>query len=213
MCNTCKCPEPKSAASTLPDVQTLNLEDVSALTTRNVKRMNARAIKMTAAEAPTHSAVHVTSDGGVFLTTSSVGNLQGDVTLSGTIGLFPVELHLTVKIDGDTVTVTLEVDKPIHLGPFTWTFKLGGVSRDAKGNLIGATTISLSPDTAAFEAAGFGSHFLCILKCAGVALLPILLGCLPSLSGGAAGFIACVVAKAGSGAAAIAACVAKCVTA
>ena len=56
----------------------------------------------------------------------------GDVTLTGTIGLFPVELHLTVKIDGDTVTVTLEVDKPIHLGPFTWTFKLGGVSRDAK---------------------------------------------------------------------------------
>lgn len=135
------------------------------------------------------------------------------MSLSGAIGPFPVELHLSVKLDGDTVTVTLEIEKPIHLGPFTWTFKLGGVVRDAQGNLIGAQSIALSPDTPAFDAAGFGSHFLCILKCAGLAILPILLGCLPSLTGGPQGFIACVVAKAGTGAAAIAACVAKCVTA
>ena len=104
MQHPCKCPEPKSAASTLPDVQTLNLEDVSALTTRNVKRMNAFRADQNDRCRSTHSlrGCIVTSDGGVFLTTSSVGNLQGDVTLTGTIGLLVVELHLTVKIDGDT---------------------------------------------------------------------------------------------------------------
>lgn len=70
------------------------------------------------------------------------------------------------------------MDKPIHLGPFAWTFKLGGVVKDAKGALIGAQSISLSPDTT-FEAAGIGGNFLCFLKCAGLAIAPILLTCLP----------------------------------
>ena len=203
----------KQNTETEPMISTINLADLASLTTRNTSRLAARNINISAADVAGLSAVHTTSDGGVFLTTSSVSNLQGDVSLTGTIGPFPVELHLSIKLDGDTVTVTLEVSKPIHLGPFTWTFKLGGVVKDAQGNVIGAQSVSLSPDTPAFEAAGFGSHFLCILKCAGLAILPILIGCLPSLSGGPAGFIACVVGKAGTGAASIAACVAKCVTA
>jgi hypothetical protein len=213
MCTTCKCDKPTLGVDTSPSIQTMNLADLSALATRNATRLSARSIRVEAADVAVLSAVHTTSDGGVFLSTSSIGPLQGDISLAGTIGPFPVELHLAVKLDGDSITVTLEVDKPIHLGPFTWTFKLGGVTRDARGNIVSAQTITLSPDTPAFEAAGFGSHFLCILKCAGLAILPILIECLPSLAGGPQGFIACVVARAGTGAAAIAACFAKCVTA
>ncbi len=211
MTSSCKCHEHKPDTEIMPTVQTMSLANLSALSTKNTTALASRKIQV--ADAAATSEVHVTSDGGVFLSTGSVGNLQGSVVLSGTIGPFPIELHLTVKLEDETVTVTVELDKPIHLGPFTWTFKLGGVAKDAKGNVIGAQTISLSADTPAFNAAGFGSNFLCILKCAGLAILPILVGCLPSLSGGPQAFIACVVAKAGTGAAAIASCVVKCVTA
>lgn len=197
-------------AGTESTITTISLADLKSLSTRNSTRLTERSITIT--DVDSQSAIHTTADGGVFLTTSSLGKLQGDISLAGTIGPLPVELHLSVKVDGDAITVTLELDKPIHLGPYTWTFKLGGIVRDAQGAIIGAQSVSLSPETPAFKAAGAGSHFLCILKCAGLAVLPILIGCLPSLSGGLQGFIACVVGKAGTAAASIAACVGKCVT-
>jgi hypothetical protein len=211
MCANCDS-SPNSVADLEPAVRSISLADINALSTRNVARMKKRSLTVSEASVVATSAIHTTEGGGTFLATSSIADLRGDVTLTGSIGPLPVELHLTIKVDpaAGTVSVTLEVDKPIQLGPFTWIFKLGGTAKDAKGNLIGAQSITLSPDTPAFEATGIGSHFLCFLKCAGLAIVPILLECLPSLVGGPQGFIACVVGKAGSGAASIAACVAKC---
>jgi hypothetical protein len=204
MCTPCTVNKP-AELDLLPSVQSLSLADLNTLSQQNQKRLGGMGIVHPEATAPENTVVHTTSGGGVFLTTSSAGGLQGDVTLTGSIGPLPVELHMTVRVDpaAATVTVTLELIKPIHLPPYTWTFKLGGVARDANKNLIGAQSLTLSPDTPAFEAAGIGSHFLCFLKCAGLAILPILIECLPSFATGPQGFIACVVAKAGSCAASI----------
>jgi hypothetical protein len=211
MCTTCN-HQRTSGADNLPAVQTANLADLTALSIRNSARLRTLNVAVADSALASSSAVHTTDGGGVFVTTTSLGNLQGNVSLSGTIGPFPVELHLSVTLADDTVTVTLEIDKPIHLGPYTWTFKLGGVVRNAQNVIIGAQTVSLSPDTPAIEAAAIGSTLLCILKCAGTTILPILLECVPSIfTGGGAGFIACVIGKAGSAAAGIAACVAKCI--
>jgi len=211
MCTSCKFEKQTSSADVLPSVQTMNLADLNALQETTASRLSQRP-GVAASGLKVASAVHTTSEGGVFVSTGSIGPLQGDVTLSGTLGPFPVELHLTVKLDNETetVTVSLEVVKPIHLGPFNWVFKLGGVTKDAQGKIIGAQAVTLSADTPAFPQSQLGSHVLCFLKCAGLAIAPILIECLGSLTGGPQGFIACVVAKAGSGAAAIAACVAKC---
>ena len=213
MCTTCRNYGPGTEPALPKVAQSLSLADLDALSSRNAARLKARSVGISSSALVANSALHTTADGGVFLTTSSIDELQGDTTLTGTIGPIPVELHLSVKLDPvvGTVTVTLEFDKPIHLGPFTWTFKLGGMVRDANNQLIGAQTITLSADTPAFAGSGVGAHFLCFLKCAGLAIAPILLECVPSLAGGPQGFISCVVGKAGSGAASIAACVAKCV--
>ena len=214
MCTTCKFNRPVDS-DLLPNVQSLSLwpGPQHAFTKRIGCALGGVGIVHPEAATPENTVVHTTSDGGVFVTTATAGGLQGDVTLTGSIGPLPVELHVTVKVDpaAATVTVTLELIKPIHLPPYTWTFKLGGVARDENKNLIGAQSLTLSPDTPVFEAAGIGSHFVCFLKCAGLAILPILIECLPSFATGPQGFIACVVAKAGSGAASIAACVAKCI--
>lgn len=206
----CRCHEQTEQA---PTIHSISWDHLVSLSNRNVSLLSQQGISITAPQTSSVSQLHIGPDGGFFLTTPSVSDLQGSVVLSGTIGSFPVELRITVQLANDTVTVTLEVDKPIKLGPFTWTHKLGGIARDGKQTIVGAQSISLSPETEAFPAAGFGSHLLCILKCAGLAILPILVSCLPSFATGPQAFIACVIGKAGTAAAAIATCFVKCATA
>jgi hypothetical protein len=163
---------------------------------------------------------HIIADGDLLASSGTATDTAGDVVLHGSIAGIPYELHVNVALDlqDRVVTLTLELTKPIHLGPFVWRFKLGGVILNAQGEIIGAT--SLTPDfdlntsnVPAESVALFGLSWWCVLKCGGLTFLPILLSCLPAIfSGGPAAFIACVVAKLGQGAAGVAACVAqKCV--
>jgi hypothetical protein len=146
---------------------------------------------------------------------SSVGG-DGSVALHGALGPIPYEFTLKLKLDITQISVTFDMNKPIDMPPYTWTFALGGVRKDATGAVIGAGDVTLVPEaTPAFYVVGTPQAaaprpFLCILKCAGIAILPVLIKCLPSLAGGPPAYVACVVASAGEAAAGIAACVASC---
>lgn len=148
--------------------------------------------------------LHITDNGDTLITIASSVGGEGDVVLRGSIGPFPYEIHLNIKLNGTAVEVSLDMDKPIDLPTYTWKYNLLGVVRDVSNNIIGATDIK--PDSTV-AAARLGTW--CILKCGGIAILGCLLKCLPSLSGGPAAYVACVTACAGSGAANIAICVAK----
>jgi hypothetical protein len=163
-----------------------------------------------AAQAPAEQ-LHITPTGGLLVSTSHASNNQGQVVLVGSIGPLPYELHLTVKLEDLVITVTLELKKPIPLGPFTWTYRLGGVTRGSQGQFLAATTVvPLDLNLAAAAPAAGGLDWWCVLKCGGTAILGLLIKCLPALiAGGPPGFIACVTAGAGAGAAGIAACVAQ----
>jgi hypothetical protein len=206
----CKCNEVSSTetSSFRSTITSIPLSDLTNLSSAGASAL--RAIGPHHDEAVVQQ-FHTTPDGGLFTSSAFAADLTAHVDLRGTLGPFPVELTLSVTVDADQVIVKLQVTKPIHLGPYEWHFKLGGVVRDAKGVIIGANTIALAPTTPAFApSAALGGHFLCFLKCGGLAILPILIPCLPSLAGGPQAFIACVVGKAGEGAAAIAACITKC---
>lgn len=156
--------------------------------------------------------LHITPDNAVLVSTSYATESEGHVVVTGSIGPFPYELHLSFRLDGMAVTVTMEVKKPIPMGPYTWTFRLGGAVIGPAGGVLSAT--SVLPENFVNSAdGGVASHgldWLCVLRCGGTAILGILVRCLPALvSGGPAGFIACVTSQAGSGAAGIAACVAR----
>lgn len=157
--------------------------------------------------------LHITPDGEALVSSSFASGNDGSIVLRGMIGFIPYELQLQVSLDNATVVVTLQMTKPFPLGPFTWRFNLGGISTNSAGDIVGATTIALvDTDAASVAAAAGGFNWWCVLKCGGTGILPVLLLCLPSLSGGPAGFVACVVGKLGGSAAGIAACVAqKCV--
>jgi hypothetical protein len=188
------------------DILTFSVQHVDSL--RN-KTTSALAAKVAAAAIPsdTIEQLHVTPEGDLLHTSSfSIGS-DGEVFLHGSIGPFPYEMHLKVKLHDAKVDVTLEVDKPIQVPPFTWTFDLTGIIKDASGNIVGASGVVPS---ATVSAAGLS--FPCVLSCGGTAILGILVKCLPSLVGGMPGFVACVTASAGSGAAGIATCIAtKCI--
>jgi hypothetical protein len=156
---------------------------------------------------PVLNQVHVTADGGVLTTSSFASGGEGDVVLRGTIGPFSYELHLKVAMNDGVITVTVEMTKPFKAGPFEWKFNLGGIVRDAKGQIIGASGVTAAPDMVAVA----GLDWWCALRCGGLAILGILVRCLPALTGGIPGYVACVTSQAGSGAAGIAVCIAtKC---
>ena len=154
--------------------------------------------------------VHIAPNGDTLVSSSLAEGNQGDIVLRGNIGPFPYEIHIKISLEDTTVVVTLQMIKPFEVGPYTWRFSLGGITRGGDGAIIGATTV-IPIETA--SAIPFGLNWWCVLKCGGTSILPTLVLCLPSLTGGPAAYIACVVAKVGAGdAAQIAKCVAeKCV--
>lgn len=153
--------------------------------------------------------LHITPEGDALVSSSFASGNEGDIVLRGMIGAIPYEIHLKVSLDGSTIVVTLQVTKPIPLGPFTWRFNLGGIVTNDTGDIIGATSVALIDTDIPATAAGGGFNWWCVLKCGGTGILPVLLMCLPALAGGPAAFVSCVVAKVGGSAAGIAVCVAQ----
>lgn len=154
--------------------------------------------------------LHVTSDGGLLVSTGYASGNEGYVVLTGSIGALPYEIHLSFKLEIREVTVTMELKKPIPLGPFTWKFQLFGAALGSNGGIQSATTVVAVDLNLGALNAGPHVDLLCALKCGGLTILGILIKCLPALiTGGPPAFIACVTALAGAGAAGIAACIAK----
>jgi hypothetical protein len=201
----------------------VGLFDVSSRSLTSVSTEAANALGATAAgltaeavsASPAFHQLHFTTAGDLLASSSFAAGSSGDVTLSGSIGAIPYELHIHVALEEAVVSLTLTLTKPLQLGPYTWRFHLGGVIRNNADEIVGAATITPAPDLDAVDASGAaatmaGFKFLCVLKCGGITFLPILIKCLPALiSGGPAGFIACITASLGTGAAGVAACVAE----
>jgi hypothetical protein len=218
MANLCDC---EKTQETLPAVSTVDMQQLTHFHTTSQKALGtafpAAAAAFAAAsqygaiaQAPTEQ-LHLTPEGGTLVSTSHASANQGQVVLVGSIGALPYELHLTVKLEDKVITVTLELKKPIPLGPFTWTYRLGGAVTGPQGQFLAVSTVAPQDLTlsAAPQAAG-GLNWWCVVKCGGTSILGLLIKCLPSLiTGGSSGFIACVTAGAGTAAASIAACLAQ----
>lgn len=138
----------------------------------------------------------ITPAGNTLLSSHFSVGTNGDVVIRGAIGPFPLDAHFQVSLDSATasVSITLTVLKPIAVGPYTWKFNLHGLARNASGDLVGAKSVVPSQDMQAFDR-GVG----CYVKCAGWKLLPVVVGCIPSLAGGPVAFVGCIVAAVGLG--------------
>jgi hypothetical protein len=153
---------------------------------------------------------HFDQEGRVLAAATSAVGGEGDTTIRGNLGPFPFELHVHLQLQNDVIQLTLELSKPIHVGPYTWQFKLHGLTRDAQGQIVGATSVEVDPDFDPSIVDAQGLNWWCVLKCGGLQILPTLALCLPTLAGGPAAYVACVVAKVGAAdAAGIAKCVAE----
>lgn len=148
--------------------------------------------------------IHLTPSGDLLVSSASATGNEGDVVLRGSIGPFTYEIHLKVKLDGAKVQVTFDMQKPIDLPPYMWTFDLLGIIKDASGNIIGASDVKPSANIAPL-----GLNFWCVLKCGGTSILACLLKCLPSLVGGPSAYVSCLTGCAGEAAAGIAVCVTR----
>jgi hypothetical protein len=212
MNSECNCKATRNENPHLLTVNASELMHMSALSTQRLMAASGPAKMAVAGKSPDQAQAsglqtyfHLTPEGDSLATTSFVDGSTGDIVVRGTIFGFPYELHLRVALQGQQIEVTLHLTKPIEIGPYTWRFDLGGVQKDAVGNVIGATTI-----TPAADFKPMGLDWWCAVKCGGATILPTLVVCLPALAGGPAGYIACVTAKLGAGdAAAIATCIAK----
>ncbi len=188
---------------TRPDlarVVTIDAASLAALTARV-----AGSAAQAAAGQPVTTQVHLTADGGRFVSASHLaadGN-AGTVHLQGNIGPVPFDLDLTATLDlaARSVSAKLHVAQPI---PFDhqWTYQMEGGHATAAGLFV----TSLEPATTSTLAAP-NPHWWCVANCGGTAILGLLLGCLPALAGGGAGYIACVTAKSGAAAAGVASCI------
>lgn len=158
------------------------------------------------------SQIHLPDSADSFLVTAAASSEStGDIVLRGQIGPLPFELHLRISLEHEVITVTADLIKPFRAGPFEWKFKLNGIVRDKSGAITGAMSVAPLESTMPESVASLGLNWWCVLRCGGLALLPILVACLPSLGGGIGAYVACVTAKAGAAAAAIAKCIAtKC---
>jgi hypothetical protein len=186
------------------EIRTFNAERLDAFRQDASAALSALpSVAAATVPSPMTHQVHLTPQSDMLSTSALAAGNEGDVVLRGTIGPFPYEIHLHIKLDGSTVEVTLDVQKPIDLPPYTWKFDLLGVVRDAGGNVVGASDVQPAADMVAA-----GLDFWCVLKCGGTAILGCLVKCLPSLAGGPAAYVACVTGCAGAGAAGIAVCIA-----
>jgi len=131
-----------------------------------------------------------------------VAGHAGTVLLEGSIGGFSYEVEFKASITGTQVTVSLHVRKPIALGPYVWTFDLGGAQHNAAGDLVGASTIVAAPTLQAVPI-----DWWCVLRCAGNSVYKVLLKCLPSLLAGPQSYISCVVDNLSASAAEVAKCI------
>jgi hypothetical protein len=150
--------------------------------------------------------VHTLDSGDTLVSIAESAGNDGTVVLKGAIGPFPYEVEIKVTIVDARLTVTLHVRKPFELGPYEWRFDLGGVRRNASGEIVGASAVTPEPTLRAVRL-----DWWCVLRCGGTSILGALIKCLPSLTGGPQAYIACVVGLLGTSAADIAKCIAtKC---
>lgn len=211
----CHCHTSEEHQSKENKIKSVNLKEVTNLSKLAQESVTKAAIKSANGSKSTKDAlgegiqtyIHVTPDGDTLVTSSFSKGNNGDIVLRGNIGPFPYEIHINVVLKEETIEVKLEMIKPFKVGPFTWHFNLGGIIRNKDKEIIGAATITLDK-TDGIEPLGL--RWWCVLKCGGVTIAPTLVLCLPSLAGGPAAYVACVVAKVGLGdAAKIAQCVAE----
>lgn len=221
---SCNCGGERTSTSFRPiNVQQIQQLTQQALQTMGQKQPAVRAALTAQGGAPPAGVsvhLHVTPEGDALVTVASAAGNNGDVVLQGTLfGVIPYEIHINVKLENTRVTVTLQVVKPLPLGPFEWNFDLTGVLL-SNGQIVSAAGIVPSPtnNPAGPMLAALGGTVApqglgwvwCVLKCGGLRIIGTLVECLPALSGGPGAYIACVVGKLGlSDAAAIAKCVAE----
>jgi len=153
---------------------------------------------------------HVTSNGDTLASVASRSDNEFVVVLSGSIGPIPVQLQLRGRIDigNREIEIGIKLLKPIETDEFVWRFALSGLVDLGGGRYMATNIVLRESDTPQFVSA-LGLSWWCVLKCGGLAILGILVRCLPSLAGGIPGYIACVTAQAGAGAASIAVCIAR----
>jgi hypothetical protein len=184
-----------------------DLEHVQSLARASLSTMAALVGGAPAGGAAAFSQFHITSAGDTLVTSGRTAANTGDLVLTGAIGSIPYELHLHFDLNPATaqIAVTLEMKKPIQAGPYTWIFGLDGVVRDGTNNIIAANDVKVLSHLMQ----PLGLNWWCVAKCGGLSILGILLKCLPSLAGGVPGYVTCVTASAGAGAAGIAVCIAQ----
>jgi hypothetical protein len=181
----------------------------SGMTTLSLSSLqSAGSAIMAAAQAPAGavalSHMHVTATGGQLYSTAVVTGDQIRIPLRGSIFGIPYDLELLITLDlkGGQVKVKLVVREPIKF-EHEWVFKLRDLVAVGGGFFASGIELELAASVAAK-----GIDFLCIIKCGGMKILPVLLECLPTLIGGPQAYLACVAAKAGTIAAQIAECIA-----
>ena len=194
--------------------ETANLAEASLTSASAAAQAAVAAARSAAAggEGPLVRQVHLLDGGSLLVSSAYAEGNAGDVVLRGSIGPIPYEIHVRFEMEDGVVVVTITVRKPIELGPFVLRFRLRGIRRDDRGNIVGASDVAADPDAPGLTAssvAALGLNWWCVLRCGGVAILAILVRCLPALAGGVPGYVACVTSQAGAGAAGIAACIAK----
>ncbi|MHC4477675.1 MAG: hypothetical protein ACYTEL_18675 [Planctomycetota bacterium] len=186
----CNCEESEQAA----ELVTVNADTLNAVMRALSDEPAAKKGKVV------NKQIHITPQGDLLSTISTIEGVEGSIVLSGSIGPIPLKLQMSLSVEKRAATVTLKVDEPM---PFehTWKFELA------------PSGVTLAPDsTVASAATGVGLNWWCVFKCGGVGILGILVRCLPALAGGIPGYVECVTSKAGQGAAGIAVCIAtKCV--
>jgi len=209
----CNCADKgESMGSEVPEVTSYDGGQITTLTDASVTALTGLSVAAKAATAGqgAKTQIHVPTEGGLLVSSSYASGNEGTVVLRGHIGPFPYELHLKLKLENQKVFVELTLTKPFAYGPVKWEFDLGGVTFNSAGTeIIGATSITPSASMPAAQVGALGLNWWCVLRCGGLTILGILVKCLPALGGGIPGYIACVTAQAGSGAAGIAVCIAK----
>jgi hypothetical protein len=196
------------AAEVLHPPVTLDIEAVTTLTRQlDAFRTSAAGAFAAGSAPPLLEQLHVTADGGRLISGTLVHPDGNSVTvhLEGSIGPVPYNLDLTVSADlaAREITVRLKIEQPLQFD-HTWKYKMGGVVVHPAGQVM-ASSLDLVRDGAITMQ---GLNGWCVLNCAGRVLMPILVGCLPTLpTGGVPAYLACVAGKLGTAAATIARCI------
>jgi hypothetical protein len=156
--------------------------------------------------------IHVGSDHSIYISAASASGLAG-------VNAKP-ELHLLGNAPSGVIGLSmtdLQVSSSTA-GSNKLTLKLGLL--DSNGALQSGAPVTLeyhiTPDSVMLASSSTPPNLaatpsvLCLVKCAGVQLIPAILSCVPSLVGGPSAFMSCLVATAGPTVAGIATCVAGC---